>query len=79
MGGTRQGGRHYSKRPSGLPGGSLDHPHRQAHGIARSITDALDPSLAPGKVRTLADMSPEERAEMVARYTATASRGPRKA
>lgn len=33
--------------------------------LARAIRDALDPTQAPGKVRTMADMTPEELAKLV--------------
>lgn len=36
--------------------------------LDRRIAEALDPTRAPSKVRTLADMSPEERASMAALY-----------
>jgi hypothetical protein len=36
--------------------------------VARAISDALDPVKAPGKVRTLADMTPEERETLTKRY-----------
>jgi hypothetical protein len=32
------------------------------------IQEALDPSKAPGKVRCFADMTPEEQAELRAKY-----------
>ena len=37
-------------------------------GIAKSIRDALDPVKAPGKVKTFAEMTPEEQAEMKRLY-----------
>lgn len=36
--------------------------------IAKQISAALDPAKAPGKVRRLADMTPEERAELERLY-----------
>lgn len=39
-----------------------------ALGIAKAIEDALDPARAPGRCRSLADMSAEEQAEMRALY-----------
>lgn len=48
-------------------GAATDRDYR--YGIAAAISDALDPVRAPSKVRTLADMSPAERAEMAARYS----------
>lgn len=44
------------------------------YAIATSITEALDPGRAPGKVRTLADMTPEEREEMAKLYGKAGSR-----
>lgn len=41
-----------------------------AHKIARAITEALDPARAPGKIRTLADMSAEERMKLEREYGA---------
>lgn len=35
-----------------------------AYAIGRAISDALDPTQAPGKVRTMADMTPEELAKL---------------
>lgn len=43
-------------------------PLAPARALGGSIADALDPVKAPSKVRTLADMSPEERAEMARLY-----------
>jgi hypothetical protein len=34
--------------------------HNPATQIANAIADSLDPTKAPGKVRTMADMTPEE-------------------
>lgn len=39
-----------------------------AERIAKALGEALDPSKAPGPVRTMADMSPEEIATLRARY-----------
>ena len=36
----------------------------------KELADALDPSKAPSRVRTLAEMTPEERAEMQRLYGA---------
>lgn len=35
-----------------------------AYAIGQMISDALDPTQAPGKVRTMADMTPEELAKL---------------
>ncbi len=43
-------------------------PAYQLRSIGRDIEEALDPTRAPGKVRTLAEMSPEERELVLARY-----------
>ena len=40
-----------------------------ARAIGKAINDALDPVKAPSKVRTLADMTLEERAEMERLYS----------
>lgn len=40
-----------------------------AGGLAADLRDALDPSKASGKCRSLKDMSPEERASIIAQYT----------
>lgn len=54
------------RRAGSPPGTSL---HRsESYSYAERIAAALDPTAAPGKVRTLADMTPEERAEMVRLY-----------
>ena len=45
---------------------SRDNP---AIAIGKAISDALDPIKAPSKVRCLADMTPEERDEMIRRYS----------
>lgn len=45
-----------------------------AGGIAKAIRDALDPVKAPGKCKTFAEMTPEERDEMERLY----GEGPRK-
>ena len=47
---------------------SADLKNNPANTLARAISNALDPDKAPGKVRTLADMSEEERAEMQRLY-----------
>ena len=44
-------------------GGSLRNP---ATDIARALSAALDPTTVPSKVKTLADMTPEERARITA-------------
>lgn len=49
----------------GGAGGMAQDPRWSA---ARRIAEALDPTTAPGRVRTLADMTPEERAKMLALY-----------
>lgn len=36
--------------------------------LGRELAEATDPRTLPGKVRTLADMTPEERAEMLRLY-----------
>lgn len=41
--------------------GSLKHPGER---LGEAITNALDPTRAPGKVKTFAEMTPEEREEM---------------
>ena len=39
------------------------------HAVARlKIQEALDPTRAPGKVRRLADMTPQEQAELRGKY-----------
>lgn len=45
-----------------------------AHAIARQITEALRPELAPSAVQTLATITPEKRAEMDRLY----GKGPKK-
>ena len=47
---------------------SASHAGCPAIGLSHGINDAMDPATAPGKVRTLADMSEEERAEMQRLY-----------
>lgn len=39
-----------------------------ARRIGAAIAEALDPVKAPGRVRTLADMTPEEREKIIAQY-----------
>ena len=41
-----------------------------AIGLAKDIADALDPTKASGKCRSLVDMSPEEQTKMLALYEA---------
>ena len=52
--------------------GRLSAGHTQFHSpgdyIPRAIAGSLDPKYAPSKVRSLKDMSPEERAKMIAMY-----------
>lgn len=63
-------GKHFGKsamRRAGLRSGMGM--HRAAnYVIADRIVEALDTTTAPGKVRTLADMTPEERAKMLRLY-----------
>lgn len=49
-----------------------------ARKIARAITEALDPTRAPSKVRTLADMDTEERAKLEREYRASIKPAERK-
>lgn len=62
--GTRRGRSGYGRTPmrGSPPGVAMLHDER--YNQARRIAEALDPTTAPGKVRTLADMTPEKRAEM---------------
>lgn len=80
---VRYGG-HYGVRPGriskgaskqgvgGSPMGSSDcivDPHGAARAYGRMISEALDPVRAPSKVRSFADMTPEEQAAMRAQYS----------
>jgi hypothetical protein len=44
-----------------MPAGTTATP---AYAIGQRISEALDPTRAPGKVRTMADMTPEELAAL---------------
>lgn len=68
---SRRGGvRHYHGGPKRIAwGGPGQHHERDPHYVlAEKLTEALDPVRAPGEVKTLADMTQEERAEMARLY-----------
>ena len=58
-----------ARKSDGHGSSNVDHnPDAERRYYGKRIQDALDPVKAPGKVRTLADMSPEERAAIEKRY-----------
>lgn len=65
--GTRRAYRAGAFRRGGSPPGTSIH-RAENYRIAEQIGEALDASTAPGKVRTLADMTQEEQAEMTKLY-----------
>lgn len=67
----RQANRHRTRMASVSTGKSQF--YNASHSIGNAITNALDPTRANGKVRTLADMTPEERAELERQYGAKIS------
>lgn len=59
---------------AGFTGTGIETAEKRGLEIGERIRDALDPTKAPSKVRTLADMTPEERASLVAQLRPPKSR-----
>lgn len=50
--------------------GGRGHFYNPAEAVARAIRESMDPSTAPGKCKTLSEMSPEERRRIEERLNA---------